>query len=54
LPLELLIPVRLAKDGFGSLQSILETPTDVVLAALEYSSFLAEYKQTLEELNRNG
>jgi hypothetical protein len=50
---DLFIALRLAKEGFGSPESILAMPVDVVLAALEYSTFLAEYEETAMELNRN-
>lgn len=45
-----LIAVRLAKEGFGTADSILQQPTDLVLAQLEYAGFCAEYEQTALEL----
>lgn len=47
-----LVALRLAKEGFGTLQAITEMPADLVLDALEYSDFLADYQETHMELNR--
>lgn len=48
----LFIALRLSKEGFGSVESILDRRLDVVLATLEYSTFLAEYEETAIELNK--
>lgn len=50
---ELLISLRLAKEGFGTPEQILEMRSDIVLAALEYSGFAADYEETMIEMNRN-
>lgn len=52
MPSELLIALRLSKEGFGSPTEILEMPTDLVLAADEFSRFCAIYRETTEEMNR--
>lgn len=52
MPSDTMIALRLAQEGFGSIQAILDTPTDLVLSAYEYSVFLAEYEETMIELNR--
>ncbi len=44
--------LRLAKEGFGTPEQIMEMGTDTVLAALEYSTFLGDYEETMIELNR--
>jgi hypothetical protein len=49
---ELLIPVRLSKEGFGTPEQIAAMRTDLVVAALTYSNFSAEYEETVTELNR--
>ena len=48
----LLISLRLAKEGFGTVEQILAMPTDLVLAAWEYVGFLGEYEETAIELNK--
>ena len=48
----LFIALRLSKEGFGSVEAILGMAVELVLAALEYSSFLAEYEETAIELNK--
>lgn len=48
----LFIALRLSKEGFGSVDSILSMGADLVLAALEYSAFLADYEETAIELNK--
>lgn len=45
-----LIAVRLAKEGFGSAESILQQPTDLVLAQLEYAGFCADFERASIEL----
>lgn len=47
-----LIALRLAKEGVGALDRILEMPADLVLDALEYAGFLADYQETMLQLNR--
>ena len=46
-----LVALRLSKEGFGSPVDILAMPTDIVLAALEYSTFISDYEQTAHVLN---
>lgn len=48
----LLTAVRLAREGYGSPEAILNMPTDVVVAALQHSLFCAEYEETAAELNK--
>ncbi len=50
----LLVALRLAKDGFGTAAEILETPAPLVLAMLNYSSFLVDYQETYAEINREN
>lgn len=53
MPSEMLIALRLAKDGLGTPQQILEMPSDIVLSALEYLTFLNDYEETMIELNKD-
>jgi len=46
------VALRLAKEGFGRMDAILEMPADLVLDALEYSAFLCDYQNASIELNR--
>ena len=48
----LLTAVRLAREGYGSPDAILNMPTDVVMAAVQHSLFCAEYEETAAELNK--
>lgn len=48
----LLTALKLAKEGYGRPDQILHMPADVVLAALEYSTFLGKYETTARELNK--
>lgn len=49
----LLIPVRLAKEGYGGTpEQIANMRTDFVLAALAYSDFQASYEETVTQLNK--
>ncbi len=50
----LLIALRLAKEGFGSPEDILEMRTDTVLAALEYCEFLVDYEITQSEISKDS
>jgi hypothetical protein len=50
---EMLIALRLSKDGFGTPQQILEMRSDIVLSALEYTAFLGDYEDTMIELNKD-
>jgi len=45
--------VRLAKEGFAPLDSILAMPTTLVLAALDYSNCLNDYQAAYVELNKD-
>lgn len=49
----MLIALRLAKEGFGTPTQILDMPSDVVLSALEYLTFLGDYEDTMIELNKD-
>ncbi len=46
------VALRLAKEGYGSVESILAAPVDLVLDALEYTGFLDDYRETHLQLNR--
>jgi hypothetical protein len=46
-----LVALRLSKEGFGSPVDVLAMPTDIVLAALDYSGFISDYEQTSHSLN---
>lgn len=48
----LLIPVRLSKEGYGTPEQIENMRTDLVLAALAFSDFTADYISTASELNK--
>jgi hypothetical protein len=47
-----LIPLVLAKEGFGRPDEIETMRADLVLGALELVNFRADYAETAEELNR--
>lgn len=53
MPFELLTALRLAKEGMGTPAEILAMPADIVLAASEFSEFVADYRDTVEEMNKN-
>ena len=44
--------LRLAKEGYGPADHILQQPVDLVLANLEFSAFLGDYETTAAELNK--
>lgn len=48
----LLIAVRLAREGYGDPQTLLKTPSDIVLACLQHSEFLADYEKAFSALNK--
>lgn len=48
----LLMAIRLSKEGFGSPQSILQTPTRIVLAMFHYSNTMSDAQETASEMNR--
>jgi hypothetical protein len=48
----LVLALRLCKEGFGTLNEIMEWPVDRFLDAVEYANFLADYQETTFELNR--
>ena len=48
----LLVAARLAREGFGSAQEILNQPTDLVLAQLEYCAFCADYERAQYHLQQ--
>lgn len=52
MPPELIIPVRLSKEGFGTPQQISEMPTDLVMATVRFSDFLRDYESTYREMNK--
>jgi hypothetical protein len=49
---DVMVALRLAKEGFGTPEQILAMPADLVLDALEYVGFLADYQETQHQLNR--
>lgn len=52
MPDELLIPVRLAKEGYGTPQQIADMRVDLVMAAVRYSKFLSDLQETTTQLNK--
>jgi hypothetical protein len=48
---ETVLALRLAKEGFGSIESLLAMPADLFIDALEYSGFLSDYQDAHLELN---
>jgi hypothetical protein len=50
---DVVVALRLAKEGFGSVEQILAMRADLVLDALEYAGFLADYQETMHQLNRD-
>lgn len=52
MPFDLMTAFRLSKEGMGTPTEILAMPTDIVLAAAEFSGFVADYRDTVEELNK--
>ena len=48
----LLVALRLSKEGFGTPTQILAMPVEVVLGALEFSKFAADYEAAYLELNK--
>ena len=55
MPEELLLPVRLASEGFGGTpEQIAAMRVDYVLAAAEFSRFRSEYEETFAEINRES
>lgn len=49
---DVMIALRLSKEGFGDFQAIRAKPTPDVLAMLTYSNFIHDYQETAGELNR--
>lgn len=50
---ELLIPIRLAREGFGGTpQQIGDMRVDLVIGALHYSTFLSDYEETFTQINK--
>lgn len=47
-----MIALRLAKEGYGTPQQILEMPADLVADILDHSQFTADYEATYAELNK--
>lgn len=46
--------LKLSKAGYGRPDEILDMPTDLVLTALEYESFLNKFEAEAYELNKGG
>jgi len=53
LPLSTFIALRLSKEGYGTPLEILRMPTDLILDTLHYTIALAEYEETLIQLNKD-
>jgi len=51
----LTIALKLAHHGYGGgdPERILKMPTDIVLAALQYETFLSDYEQAYFDLNKS-
>lgn len=47
-----MVALRLTKEGFGTMEQILAMPADLVLDALEYVNFLADYQEAQNQINR--
>lgn len=47
-----MVALRLAKEGFGTIEQILAMPSDHVIDCLEYVTFLGDYETTFMELNK--
>lgn len=52
MPEDLLIPVRLASEGYGTPQEIADMRADLVMAAVEFSQFQSTYQETFSQLNK--
>ena len=50
----LLIAIRLSKEGFGSPVAVLRSPVDVVLGAMEFCNFQADFEEAMAEMNNQG
>lgn len=48
-----MIALHLAKQGFGTIEGILEMRTDLVLDAAEFTRFLGDYEESAIELNKS-
>jgi len=48
----LLTALKLSKAGFGTAVQILDMPVDIVLGALNYNSFVADYEAAYYKLNK--
>jgi len=46
---ELLMLLKLAKSGYGSIKELLQTPTDLVIKAYQFEIFCGEYESELVE-----
>lgn len=44
--------LKVAHAGFGTPEQVEQMPTDIVLDALEYITFLADYEATAAEINK--
>ena len=44
--------MKLAKNGYGTVEQILEMPIDLVLKIYHYEKFLGEYENEIYELNK--
>lgn len=47
----MLIALKLAKEGYGTPDQVLAMRSDIVVAAVEYETFLNEYDRTIKVLN---
>ena len=47
-----LVAFRLSEHGFGTPVQVLSMPVDIVLDALNYSTFKVDYERAYTELNK--
>lgn len=52
MPEEELIPLLLSKEGFGNPDEIENMRADLVMNAMEFVNFQADYRETAAEMNR--
>lgn len=45
--------MRLSREGYGDIDKIENLPVDKFMNLIHYENYLAKYKNTMNELNRN-
>ena len=51
---DIVIALRLSKEGFGTPEDILKSSSDLVLAEVEYIKFCKDYEEVFYELNKEA